>query len=118
MRAESNTPAGQEPKGSSSSAMALTRVFWALAGPVSLPFVLWRIVTLGHGWLTRWDMVFFGILALMIVFRWIELQSGQGLTAYGEPATAAHFRRWLWILLTLALVAWIFANVLGNMVLA
>jgi hypothetical protein len=118
MHVESNVPTGQQPKGGSSPLMSLTRVFWALVGPMLLPLALWRIASLGHGWLTRWDMAFFGILVVMIVFRWLELRSGHGVTAYGEPATAAHFRRWLIILVPLALIAWVLANVFGNIVLA
>ena len=98
--------------------VVLARIVWTILGPLLLLFTFYRIVTFGNGWFTRWDGCAFGIVAVMIGCRWIEVQSGRSYTAYGEPASAEHFRHWVWILLALAMVAWILANVLGNIVLA
>ena len=62
----------------------------------------------------RSDLTYFLVLGGMALGRWTEFQSGQPLTATGEPATPAHLRRYLPGLSTLGLGIWIAANVLGN----
>jgi hypothetical protein len=57
------------------------------------------------------------VIALMIGGRWIEQGSGAAMTATGQPASMEHFRRYVRVLLPVALVVWLVLNVLGNHIL-
>jgi hypothetical protein len=53
----------------------------------------------------------------MIGCRWREQCTGQAKTAYGEPSTPEHFRRYVIVVCVAAGGAWALANALGNHVL-
>lgn len=92
----------------------LTRVTWFLAGPMALFIILCGIVRSGSGWLAVLDAVYFAILGLIVWCRWAEQRAGRGATIYGEPTTWNDFRRYLAIILPLAVGAWVIANLVGN----
>ena len=94
-----------------------SRLMWMMLGPMLLFVTTYAIVT-SDSWFTPWDAAFCGVLALMIGGRWVEQQSGSPMTATGEPATVGHFRRYVRVLLPLAMGIWVAANLLGNYILA
>jgi hypothetical protein len=71
----------------------------------------------GDGWLVFRDVVFAITFVLMIGARWLEVRSGAGETATGEPATMEHFKRYAAILLPAVVVLWVAAKIVGNHVL-
>jgi hypothetical protein len=85
-----------------------------LLGPMLLLLLVIHILEAGTGWMTLADGLYFAVLVIMILGRWVELRSGQAQTATGEAATAAHFYRYAAGVLILGLAAWIVANFLGN----
>jgi ABC-type polysaccharide/polyol phosphate export permease len=97
--------------------VAAARVVWFFLGPFSLMLILYGIVTMGSGWATGLDAAFFVIVGLMVYCRWIEQRSGQAITVEGKPATWDDFRRYVKVLLPLAVAAWVVANALGNHIL-
>jgi len=97
--------------------MLLARLTWILLGPIGLLLLGLGIVRSGAGWLTLWDAAFVILIGLMIVCRWFEMRSGRAMTAYGEPLTQEHFRRYVGVLLSLGLVGWVAVNIAGNHVL-
>ncbi len=98
--------------------VVMGRLMWMFFGPMLLCFITYGIVTSGSGWLTTRDIAFGVVIALMAGGRWWEHRSGAAMTATGDPATEAHLTRYVQILLPLAAVVWVVANVLGNHVLA
>jgi len=60
------------------------------------------------------DIVFWGILPLLIVARYYDIRHGAGETAMGEPATMKHWVRYTWLLLAVSLVVWAIAHVLAR----
>ncbi len=94
--------------------LLFARLAWMLLGPLLLLVLLYWTVSTGRGWLTTWDGVYWVVVVGMVACRWIEIKSGSALTATGEPATPAHFRRYAEVLLVAAAVAWIAANLIGN----
>ncbi len=94
------------------------RITWILVGPLLAAAVVYAIIVNGRGWLTGWDALFAGLVALMVVGRWAEFRSGAATTATGEPATVEHTRRYTRVLVPAAVGVWVAANVLGNHVLA
>ncbi len=93
------------------------RITWILVGPLLTAAVTYAIVVSGRGWLTGWDALYAGLVALMILGRWVEFRSGTATTATGEPATVEHARRYTRVVVPTAACVWIAANVLGNHVL-
>lgn len=96
----------------------LCRVFWLMLGPLLLVVLTFMIATTGNGWLTPADVGFLGILVALMIARWLEFRGGNPQTAEGEPATPAHLRRYLIVVVAFGLGLWIVANIVGNYVLA
>jgi hypothetical protein len=97
-----------------SAAALLGRFFWMLIGPLVLLLLTFSIVSGGSGWWTIVDFAFWATLAAMLLGRWLEFRGGNPQTADGEPATAAHFRRYALLAGLVALGVWVVANLLGN----
>jgi hypothetical protein len=98
----------------SSASTLLARLFWIMIGPMILMVLAIQIVTFGNGWLTRFDVAFFVILASLVAARWIEFRTGHPETGTGEPATWSHFRRYTAGVLGFGLAVWAVANLFGN----
>lgn len=94
------------------------RLTWVCLGPAALLFTTIGIIANGTGWLTGLDAFFGIVVVLMLLGRWGDHRSGASTTLAGEPATDAHFRRYMRILPPLAVALWIVANILGNHALA
>jgi len=90
---------------------------WAFLGPMALLILLIGIVEAGTGWATVLDVVYLAVLAVVVIARWIDQQSGQSTTSTGEASTWQDFRRWAVVFPLVAAAAWIAANVIGNYVL-
>ncbi len=93
------------------------RLTWVLLGPVAIAGIAWGILSSGSGWLTALDAAFAVVIGLMLLGRWIEHRSGTATTLTGQPATVAHFRRYVVILVPAAAAVWAVANLVGNHVL-
>lgn len=89
-----------------------------MVGPILLALMAFLVVKTGNGWLTGADAGFLGILAAIMLARWLEFQGGHPQTADGEPATRTHLRRFLLGGTAIGLSVWMIANILGNYVLA
>jgi hypothetical protein len=100
-----------------SAGILLCRLIWMLLGPLFLGLIAYRTVRQADGWFTGTDIAYAGILVAMIVGRWLEMRSGTAMTATGEPATMAQFKRYVVILLIVAALAWIIVKAVGNHVL-
>jgi hypothetical protein len=90
------------------------RITWMLLGPVALVLATFGIVNRGEGWVTAPDILYFTILGLMFLGRWLEFRGGNPQTADGQPATPEHLRRYLIVGAGAGLAIWVFANLLGN----
>lgn len=102
------------PQSSISPFVMVSRLFWMLFGPMLLLLLCVYILNSGTGWVTLVDGAFFVVLGAILLARWIEYRSGHALTATGEPATAAHFRRYALGLLLICGAVWVLANLAGN----
>jgi len=92
----------------------LCRLMWMFIGPLSLGIIIYQTIARRDGWFVFRDVVFAAALALMIGARWLEVRSGAGETATGEPATMEHFRRYAAVLLPVTVVLWVAAKIIGN----
>lgn len=96
----------------------LGRIFWTLIGPVFLALSLYYLATAGTGWLTFADLLYFLILAGMLLGRWLEFRAGNPQTTTGEPATPADLRRYVLMVTVGGPALWVVANLIGNHLLA
>ena len=94
-----------------------SRLIWFFGGPMVLVLLSVEIVRGGTGWLTLLDLAYFAVAGFMVWGRWIEQSSGHATLATGEPATWAHFRRYVTYLVPIAAAVWLAANGVGNHVL-
>jgi hypothetical protein len=116
MTVEKN-PSNDQAAGQISSLKVLgARLTWLMLGPVALALMIWAIASKGRGWLTGLNAAFFVVLGLTILGRWVEQRSGAATTLTGRPATLAHCKRYTVVLLAVAAVAWVVANLVGRAV--
>ncbi|MGD0652880.1 MAG: hypothetical protein ABSA16_00920 [Thermoguttaceae bacterium] len=86
---------------------------WFILGPVALFVSILSIVSAGTNWLSVRDIVFYGVVALMIFARWVDQKSGQGTTSEGKPSTWKDFQQYVVILSAFAVGAWLMAKAFG-----
>lgn len=98
--------------------LGLARAFWTLFGPVLLAASILYEVKSRNGWVSRSDAFIAAIVILMIACRWMEQRLPGAKTAYGDPSTPAHFRRYILILILAVGITWAVANVVANHVLS
>jgi hypothetical protein len=90
------------------------RVFWMMVGPFALATLALSIAGQADGWTSPSDLLYFIVLAGMLIGRWTEFRFRLPMTASGEPATSDHLRRYVLGLGLLGLVVWVAANLIGN----
>jgi hypothetical protein len=101
-----------------SSAAVLGRLVWMMIGPLSLALTLYYIVSSGTGWRTGADVLYFVILAAMIVGKWLEFRGGDPRTSSGDPVKPGDLRRYIVMALGVGVAVWAVANLVGNHLLA
>jgi hypothetical protein len=90
------------------------RLSWMMVGPFCLAICALSIAQRGDGWLSPPDLLYLLVLGGMLIGRWSEFRFGLPLTATGEPASAEHLRRYVWVVAGLGLAIWLAANLVGN----
>ncbi len=101
----STQPQYQSPAG------CLSRLFWMGFGNIALVMVALAVYK-SAGWSTA-DLLFWLIVGLLCGARYVDIVRYQGTTVHGEPATAAHFKRYALILLVVSAAVWAVARALG-----
>jgi hypothetical protein len=91
-----------------------TFAMWLFVGPMGMLLTLATIVQRGTGWATGHDATFFVFLAAAIVARWIDYLTGDPVTSGGEGAPPGAARRYTMLVVSLGVVGWVLANVIGN----
>jgi hypothetical protein len=97
-----------------SSGSCFIRLVWFMIGPAAMLILAATKMERGGGWLTGLDIAFFIMLALTILARCIDFRLGRPQTASGTPATAAHLRRYIPLMLVIGVLVWTMTNVIGN----
>jgi hypothetical protein len=59
------------------------------------------------------DLAFWLTVGLLICARYVDIVRYKGTTVDGEPATTAHFRRYVLMLVLVSAVVWTAARLLG-----
>lgn len=108
-----NQTAPVSPRDSVSGCLA--RLAWMLFGNVALFLCAVFIALHTKTFLSALDAAFWGVVALMVAIRHVDIQRFKGQTATSEPATMAHWRRYAMVLVIVALVAWAAAYVIARL---
>jgi hypothetical protein len=93
------------------------RLMWMLLGPLLLFVATLCLFKARDSLWGLGDLAYFVCLFAIVLARWIEFQSGFGLTADGEPATAQQIRRFTLAAVVVGLAVWTGATVLRVLVL-
>ena len=94
-----------------SPAGCLARLVWMLMGNLAL-VVLVFVIYQSAGW-TIADLAYWLIIGVMIGARYIDIARFAGTTMNDEPATMAHFRRYLLLVLLVGAAVFAAARALG-----
>ena len=89
----------------------LTRIFWMMMGPCALLLAAVSVQR-SAGWSIA-DAALWLIVGLLILARYVDIVRYKGTTTDGEPATMAHFKRYLLLVLLAGAAMWTVARVLG-----
>lgn len=105
--ADTKTPASSEP----TSVLSLfVRLFWMILGIVALGISVMMILRNRDGLFSVADAIYLVTFPLMIGARYLDIARYQGATAYGEPATMGHWRRYALSVAMGAVVVWLAAH--------
>lgn len=105
----------KEQYGQITSASVLgARLTWSFIGPAALLLITVAIVSRGEGWFTALDCWFTAVVVWMLVGRWFDHRRTSAAPAVDDPPASKPFNRYAAMLLSIAAVAWLVANVLGN----
>jgi hypothetical protein len=97
------------PNQSTSLLVVFARLFWMMAGPAVLLLLAFSLATNQKGWWAPSSIAFLVVLMAVVLVRWLDPN-----TSDGDPATAAHLRRYTAGAIAIGLVAWTVANLAGN----
>lgn len=102
-----------EPGNQLSRAGCLVRLGWMMFGNAVLAICAISILSHRSGFLSAADAVFWPAVILLIWLRRFDITRMNGLTASGQPATLAHWKRYVWLLLAFAFVLWSAAHAIA-----
>lgn len=94
----------------------IVRVFWILFGNVIL-LVSVILIFQRKDWMFHTaDVVFWGTVAALVLARYLDIKLYNGLTATGSPASMAHWRKYVVILLVCSTVVWVLLHAINYLV--
>jgi hypothetical protein len=97
----------QTTDGETTSIFALfLRIFWMFIGNVALGISAAMILGNRDTIFSAADIIYGVCVPLLIGARYLDISRFRGGTAYGEPATPAHWRRYTLALLVGSIVVW------------
>lgn len=70
------------------------RLYWIFIGPMFLVLMLLGVLNDDQGRLLIFSAAYLVALVLLPTSRWLDVHSGRGQTAEGQPATWAHWWRY------------------------
>lgn len=90
------------------------RLFWMFLGNTVLGVSALMIVQAGASF-SLIDILYWLTIPLLVAARYVDISWFKGDTAYGEPASMSHWRRYTVVLLLIAVGAWLAVHGAGYM---
>ncbi|PWB68630.1 MAG: hypothetical protein C3F15_16030 [Holophagae bacterium] len=92
----------------------LARFYWMVVGNTALAFLAMAILE-QKWWPPTWrDAAFWVVVASLAAVRFVDVRLLGGRTGEGTPATQAHLRRYLVMLVVVAAALWVLAHVVAR----
>ncbi|GEM_PF-347988 len=110
---DSNPPHFNVPSQETGCLSVLIRIFWMMIGPMALGLCAVFIAINSIPYFSIHDFTYWMIVVMLITARYIDVKKLNGLTADGDPATPAHWRRHTFLLIVVSLPLWIISHSLG-----
>lgn len=88
----------------------LLRIFWMMIGNVILLFCAYGIIQNHSGLFSIADVFYWVFVGSLLAARYADIQHFKGLTADGNPASMAHWRRYAMLLCFIVTVVWFVAH--------
>jgi len=88
----------------------ILRTLWLMLGNVGLAMLAILIILNRLPLFSACDLLFWGLVGLLIIIRYIDIAYFHGADSYGDPANMRHWRRYLALLLVISLAIWSFAH--------
>jgi len=83
------------------------RLFWMFLGTLGLAASGLYIINYGAGLFSMPDVIYWTLVPLMLLARYVDIVRFRGATAYGEPATLVHWRHYALGLVVGSIAVWI-----------
>ncbi|OQX26156.1 MAG: hypothetical protein BWK80_11905 [Desulfobacteraceae bacterium IS3] len=112
---DSNPPHFNVPSQETGFLAILIRVFWMMIGNMALGLCAVFITINSIPYFSVYDFIYWIIVVMLITARYIDVKKLKGLTADGDPATIAHWRRHTVRLILVSLPLWIVSHSLGSL---
>jgi len=100
-----------EPRYDSLFDLITQRLYWFFIGPMFLVLMLLGVLNDENGRQLGFSIAYLVGLAGLPLSRWLEIRTGNAVTADGQPATWQHFWKYTIVSLSIGIVALIAANV-------
>lgn len=85
-------------------------MYWLFIGPMFSILMLLGILNDTDGWIPVFNVLYLIALAGLPISRWLEIRTGRGQTADGQPATMQDLRSYALTVLPIGLIAIAAAN--------
>lgn len=104
-----------EPKSSQSPEQSggiafLLRTLWLMLGNVGLAVIAIVIIMNHPPLFSLYDLLFWAVVVMLIIVRYIDIAYFHGGDSYGDPATMRHWRKYAVLLPAISLVMWAIAH--------
>jgi hypothetical protein len=91
----------------------LARIFWMALGNFALMICAANII-MGEGGSTRIpDIIFWCVVPVMIIVRFLDIKFLDGQTATGKPATLSQWRKYAVMLIIISAIIWSAAHAIA-----
>jgi hypothetical protein len=104
------TTSAPEPKYDSLFELFTRRLYWFAVGPMLMILMLLGIFNGERNQLIGFNIGYLVCLAGLPLSKWLDMRSGQAMTADGKPATWADFRKYVITALIIGIGAVLVAN--------
>jgi len=107
-----NSPHFNAPSQKTGCLSVLIRIFWMMIGNMGLGLFAAFIAINKIPYFSIHDFIYWIIVVMLITARYIDVKKMNGLTAEGDPATIAHWRRYTFLLILVSLPLWLISHLL------
>lgn len=92
----------------------LARIYWIMFGPLFLFMLAYQMATRNDGWTAGSDILYLVFLAGLMIARWLEYRVGSPDSTTGQVLSRTSLVHYCVLAVSLGMIVWIVANIVGN----